>query len=264
MIESAARTAREISLPTRILLRFCRRPGTSDYPMQGVHYEAGKELQRLEKVFPGIGRDVAGKVVIDFGCGTGYQSVAFAKLGAKQVIAVEIEKPLLEMARQRATELGLSGQIRFVTEIPEGEKADMIVSQNSFEHFLDASRILARMRAALSPAGKIFVTFAPPWYAPWGAHMGFFCKLPWVQLFFAEHIVMEARSFFRSDGSRTYREAGLAQMSLRKFEAIVKQCGLRSTFQCYDCSRGLTWLQYTPLREFFVNCVSCTLSPPTK
>jgi SAM-dependent methyltransferase len=73
---------------------------------------------------------------------------------------------------------GLGDRVAFTGKIPTGMKADVIVSQNSFEHFLDAGEILAELRAALAPGGKLFVTFAPPWYAPWGAHMGIFCRAP--------------------------------------------------------------------------------------
>jgi SAM-dependent methyltransferase len=92
---------------------------------------------------------------------------------------------------------------RYEREIPGALKADVIVSQNSFEHFLDAGGILGQIRSALAPDGRLFITFAPPLYAPWGAHIAFYCRLPWVRLLFPESTVMEVRALFRPDNVRT-------------------------------------------------------------
>src|SRR5271165_3366397 len=197
---------KDLSLRGRALLRFCRPPGTSDYATSGIHYVAGEELERLEEVFPDFLGNIKGRLVIDFGCGEAYQAVAFARAGADRVVGVEIDEDRVSRGRRRIAEAGLEGTVSLERSIPLGLKADVIVSQNSFEHFLDAEEVLAQLRSALAPAGKLFVTFAPPWYAPWGAHMGFFCKLPYVQLIFPERTVMEVRSLFRSDAVRTYRE----------------------------------------------------------
>ena len=245
----------------KLLLCFCRKPGTTDYPMQGVHFEQGKELEGLELVFPGFRKRLAGKTVLDFGCGLGYQSVAFCEAGARRVIGIDINQQSLDAAAQRASSMGLNDRITFVDRLPEDLKCDAIVSQNSFEHFIDAETVLASMRSALGPDGEIFITFAPPWYAPWGAHMAFFCRLPWVHVIFPEQTVIEARSRFRSDNATSYRDLYLAQMSIRKFTRIVKRSGLRCSSLRLDCSLGMNWLRFTPLRELFVNRVSCVLTP---
>lgn len=252
---------KKLTLPARLLLCFCRKPETTDYPMHGVHFEQGKELEELEQVFPGFSKWLAGKTVLDFGCGLGYQSIAFCRVGARRVIGLDINQQALNAGAQRASSIGLNDRITFVDRLPEGLKCDAIVSQNSFEHFIDAETVLASMRSALDPNGKIFITFAPPWYAPWGGHMGFFCRLPWVQILFSEQTVIAARSRFRSDNATGYRDLHLAKMSIQKFSRIVKRSGLHCSSLRLDCSLGMNWLRFTPLREFFVNRVSCVLTP---
>jgi 2-polyprenyl-3-methyl-5-hydroxy-6-metoxy-1,4-benzoquinol methylase len=252
--------AKDLGLRGRILLRFCRPPGTADYATSGIHYVAGEELERLEEVFPDFLGNITGKLVIDFGCGEAYQAVAFARAGAGRVVGIEIDEDRVSRGHKRIAEAGLEATVSLERSIPAGLKADVIVSQNSFEHFLDAEGILAQLRNALAPGGKLFVTFAPPWYAPWGAHMGFFCKLPYVQLIFPESTVMEVRSLFRSDNVRTYREAGLAQMSIANFEHLVKSSGFQLAYKRYDCIFQMNWLGQTPARELFVNRVSCVLT----
>ncbi len=250
-------------MSARLLMQFCRAPGTPDYTMGGVHYESGQELNLLSELFPNFRDELAGKVVIDFGCGFGYQSIACALAGAREVIGVDTNENNLRLASDNVAALpNLKGKLRFSTRVPDGVKADIIFSQNSFEHFLEPEQILASMCAALMPRGKIFIGFGPPWYAPWGAHMTFFCRLPWVHLLFSERTVMEGRSLYRSDGRRSYREAGLAQMSLGRFEKITKASGLVCLDVRYDCSKGLDFLRWTPLREFFVCYVRCVLMRP--
>lgn len=243
----------------RILRLFCRAPNVPDYAMEGIHYEQGKEITLLAELFPGLFDDLVGKRVVDFGCGLGYQSIALARAGAREVIGVDINDAALAAAEQLAIREGVTGTVRFSRSLENHLEADTIISQNSFEHFLNPEEILARMRDALAPGGRILITFSPPWHSPWGAHMGFFCRLPWIQSLFPERTVMEVRSAFRPDGARTYREAGLGQLSVGKFEAIVKRSRLRCTLLRYDCVCGLNWLRLVPLRELFINRVSCVL-----
>jgi SAM-dependent methyltransferase len=228
--------------------------------MPGAHYESGRELEELEKLFPGFREELTEKVVLDFGCGAGYQLIALCRAGASQVIGVDINPHALDVAAQMASSVGMSDSIVLAAKPPEGLKCDVILSQNSFEHFVDAEHILTIMRSALKRNGKIFITFAPPWYAPWGGHMAFFCRLPWVQILFPEKTVIEVRSRFRPTTAVTYQDLHLAKMSIRKFNRIVERSGLRCSSLCYDCVRGMNWLQFTPLRELFVNRISCVLT----
>src|SRR5262245_58482499 len=57
--------------------------------------------------------------VADIGCGAGTQSILWAELG-HQVHGLDINQPLLEMARQRATELRFSidFQLGSATKVP--------------------------------------------------------------------------------------------------------------------------------------------------
>ena len=251
---------KKLSLLARFLLCFCRRPEAPDIPLPGAHYPPGKELEELENLFFGFREELTAKVVLDFGCGDGYQLAPLCQAGARQVIAVDINQQALDVAARRVFSMGLADRVVFATKPPDGLKCDVIVSQNSFEHFVDAENILAIMRSVLKPQGKIFITFAPPWYAPWGGHMAFFCRLPWVQILFPEKTVIEVRSRFRPSSGASYQDLHLAKMSIRKFNRIVKRSGLHCSSLRYDCVRGVNWLQFTPLRELFVNRISCVLT----
>jgi SAM-dependent methyltransferase len=114
----------------------------------------------------------------------------------------------------------------------------IVISQNSMEHFEDPVKILDEMKSALNQDGKILITFAPPWFAPYGSHMHFFCKVPWINILFSERTVMKVRSNFRSDGATKYEEveSGLNKMTVTKFERIVANAKL--TFEIIAVLRG--------------------------
>ena len=136
-------------------------------------------------------------------------------------------------------------------------------SAEAFEHFLDASAVLKELEEHLKPEGRIFITFSCPWYSPWGAHMFYFTRLPWIQLLFSERVVMAIRANYRSDGARTYSECGLAKMTVAKFERITAHLGTRMEFCRCDCVHQLNFMAQIPiLRELFINRVSCILSRP--
>ncbi len=253
--EAVSESVAKPSLSTRLLLLFCHEPK----PVPMVHYDGGSALDNLLAVFPNFGEEIRGKRVVDLGCGMGYQAVAMLRAGAAWVTAIEVNGDLAAKAQARLEAEGLSSRAR-VTDSLKGESADVIVSQNSFEHFQDAEAMLSAMRAALAPGGRILLTFGPLWYAPLGSHMSFFCRLPWVNLLFPERAVMMARARYRQDGMRTYTEAGLAKMSLAKFERTMAAAGVTVEWRRYDCVKRMVFLAHVPLlRELFVNRVSCVL-----
>ena len=228
--------------------------------MVHVEYDAASALSIMHAVFPDIEQLVKGRRVIDFGCGYGYQAVAYARAGARSVIGIELDTHRAALSEALATRSGVADRVTIQSKLSGGEQADLIISQNSFEHFLEPEAILRELQRSLACGGRILITFGPPWFAPTGAHMAFFCRLPWVQLLFSEQTIMEARSLFRFDGASTYREAGLGQMSVMRFEAVVKQSGMRLVWRRYDCVKGLNLLRLLPgVRELAVNRISCIL-----
>ena len=110
------------------------------------------------------------------------------------------------------------------------------------------------------------ITFSPPWYAPYGSHMHFFTKVPWVNLLFSEATVMAVRACYRADGARRYEsvEGGLNKMSVGKFERIVSSAGLQFVYRSDDGVRGMDAVTHIPfVRELLTNRVTCTLTSPS-
>jgi SAM-dependent methyltransferase len=253
------------SLAERLLLLLSRKPGTDDYQAGQDHWAVDDALSQLHRSFPNFLTTIAGKEILDFGCGTGYQSTALARMGAKHVVGLDTNTVLLERARELSRELDLTAKVKFINRLakPLESNFDVVISQNSMEHFPDPVQALEQMKSALRPEGKILITFGPPWFAPYGSHMHFFTKVPWVNLVFKEETVMKVRARFRHDGAMRYEEveSGLNKMTVAKFERTVSAAGLQIKHRRYDCVRHLNVFQKLPLvRELFVNEISCVLA----
>jgi SAM-dependent methyltransferase len=201
-------------LQYRILKRIAPRdPGNHAGSFQGdfkIQTLLGREL--LEHI--------RGKVVIDFGCGGGIEAVEFARRGARRVIGIDIREEVLEPARKYAAAEGLAQLCTFTTSTTE--RADVIVSLDSFEHFADPSGVLRIMDDLLLPDGQVIYSFGPTWYHPLGGHL--FSVFPWAHLLFSESALLRWRSTFKNDGATRFDEVagGLNQMTIRKFVRLVE------------------------------------------
>jgi len=254
-----------MKLSERILFSLSRAPQTRDYDLAREDWSVDNALHILAGAFPDFPRLIAGKKILDFGCGWGYQAVALIKQGARQVVGLDTYLKSLEKARHLAQAHGLTEkQVQFTDKLEQSDRGafDIVISQNSMEHFVEAVKIVQEMKLALHPAGRLLITFGPPWYAPYGSHMQYFTKLPWVNLLFDEATVMNVRANFRKDGAKKYEEveAGLAKMSVGRFERLVSQCGMKVQYKKYECVKGFDFLGRLPvLRELFINHVNCAL-----
>lgn len=194
--------------------------------------------------------------VIDYGCGEGFQSTAMAKAGAAEVLGVETEDARLEPARRMAK--GLTN-ISFTTKAPEDGGFNVAISLNSFEHFVKPAQNLQELGAAVRNGGRILIIFGPPWLAPYGSHMHFFTRCPWINTLFSEKTVFRVRSLYRNDDAKTY-SPGLNRMTLRKFRQLIDESGLQLDFLRHRTIKNLALIGALPgVRELLVNQVTCVL-----
>ena len=236
-----------------LLTRIAPREQDSGYP-KPTAYAGKSKLQALlgERFFD----EIRGKVVIDFGCGTGAQAVEMAQHGARRVLGIEIRESLLQTARARAEAAGVGDRCAFMTS-PD-EPADVVVSLDSFEHFADPAHILRVMDTYLAPHGRVIASFGPTWYHPLGGHL--FAVFPWAHLLFTEQALLRWRGRFRpGQQARTITDCGLNKMTLARFERLVEQSPFR--FARYEPRpiRGLKVLSLPVLREFGTSVITCTL-----
>lgn len=229
--------------------RCCSEPDSTDF--------------KIEAAFGGQLKDaLAGKTVIDFGCGDGQQAVAMAAAVPDcRVIGLDIQQKHLDRSRQRAEQSGI--QDRCVFAMDTEERADLIVSFDAFEHFSDPLSILSIMSSLLKPDGEVLVSFGPTWLHPYGGHL--FSVFPWAHLLFTEEALIRWRARFRQDGARCFGEVegGLNQMRIAEFERLVEASPLVIDWLETVPIRGLSFLRRRVLREFGSSLVRCRLLPRT-
>lgn len=221
-------------------------------------------LRLLKTSYPNLDALARGARVLDYGCGFGDQAAALVSEYGAIVTGLETDPEHLAKAKM------LHGnKVRFLNRLAPNDVFDVIVSQNAMEHYGDPAAVLSAMQQALRQGGRLLITFGPPWFAPYGHHMQFFCKLPWLNLLFPESAVMKVRAQFRNDGARRYEEvqSGLNRMTLRKFEGLVRDGGFDVVRQQYTGVHGWNFLTRVPvLRELFTVHVTVELKrgPPAQ
>jgi len=223
--------------------------------LSGSSYRGRSKIETL------LGKDfwrcIEGKVVIDFGCGTGGDAIEMLRHGPRKVIGVDIQERFLEQARMQARSAGVSARCEFVQ--TPSETADVIVALDSFEHFANPEAVLQTMSRMLAADGRVIVAFGPTWFHPFGGHL--FSVFPWSHLLFTEKAQIRWRATFKSDGATRFHEVegGLNQMTIRRFEQLVAASDFE--FEDFNCVpiRKLKWLANPLTREFTTALVRCKL-----
>src|SRR5207245_9514937 len=148
------------------LLRHFGRHAAQGDPCDGGAYRDGSKLEWM--FGPGVWTAVAGKVVIDVGCGVGKEAIEFAQHGARQVIGIDIREKVLTLALAAAETAGVSDRCLFCTHI--NDQADVIISLDAFEHFDDPEKILLIMSGLVKTTGCVDIAAGPTWFRSGGAN----------------------------------------------------------------------------------------------
>ncbi|WP_433006616.1 class I SAM-dependent methyltransferase [Kribbella sp. CA-294648] len=126
----------------------------------GEYEGTGEVLLPVSEVVVGMSEPLAGRRVVDLGCGTGNAALLAAGRGAV-VTGVDPAKRLVEVARKRAAERGLQAEflVGDAGSIPvEDRAADLLLSVFAVIFAPDARAAIAEMTRVTAPDGVIRLT----------------------------------------------------------------------------------------------------------
>lgn len=213
------------SLSTFIRLAKKRIDSQKDY-LEFERFQGGL----LCKYLSGHGIMIAGKRVLDVGCGFGGYSMALIEQGAS-VFGIDLEHYHTSEFTQRV--IADANQIPFHT-----SSFDLVLCSSLIEHVPNPKHLLNEIIRVLNPQGVLYLSF-PPFYSPKGGHQFSpfhylgerialklfqtvkrrYLKIPWVR----DRMVSEPKSY-----SDSFTNWGLYQMTIKKAEMLIKNTPLET------------------------------------
>ena len=136
--------------------------GTSTGPVNALVNGLFRKSMRLryEKTLEGCD-PIAGRSVLDIGCGPGHYSVQLAKRGAGRIVGVDFAEGMLEIARKHAAAEGMADKCEFIKADffthQFGQPFDYVIVMGFMDYVEDAKAAVRRILELT--AGKAFFSF---------------------------------------------------------------------------------------------------------
>jgi len=192
--------------------------------------EAGSFLESY-----GAKGTVAGRRVLDLGCGLGARTLAAARAGAVEVVGIDNDAEkihrALEEARRSATQ-GVAFAVQSGSELAFAKgRFDVVLLLDVIEHLGEPAAVLCECARILREGGRVLVGF-PPYRSPWGGHLFSHVPVPWVHLLFRDREVLDLWREVHAEAAAR----GEVRCSSRRARAIIEA---ESTAALWDCN-GMT------------------------
>ena len=137
------------------------------------------------------------KIIVDYGCGFGYDSLFVLQNGAKHIYCLEVSKKRLKQSEELHISHGFKN-VTYInnTNIKDLQKkiinhtVDMIFSRDVMEHVPSPFDMLESMNLIIKSEGEIYIGFSPLYKSPYGPHFGSKCRYPWIHLIFSEKTIL--------------------------------------------------------------------------
>jgi SAM-dependent methyltransferase len=119
--------------------------------------DSRRELHRVLQARGGV----AGRRVLDYGCGNGLWATYFALRGAAQVVGFDLAEVGVRRGMQRARTQGLDSRLQFLcadaSNLPlQTSSFDLVIGHGVIHHVIKYPRVFEEIHRVLRPGGKAF------------------------------------------------------------------------------------------------------------
>ncbi|HKP27139.1 MAG TPA: methyltransferase domain-containing protein [Dongiaceae bacterium] len=185
------------------------------------------------------GIDLAGKHVLDIGCGIGGIEQVLVSLGAAKVTAIDVAAPLVALARKRFTDPRITFQeVEPEKSLPFPDASfDVVFTKDAWLHVLDKPALLREVHRVLKPGGQLAGGDWMKGPEPFSADMLYFIELegiPYHPATLAEYGLMLHEIGFEDvrlqDLNEWYRDLGrqeYARMKGELFDLMTEKLGTK-------------------------------------
>ena len=120
---------------------------------------AAGEWHQLKPLFPPL----AGKTVLDLGCGYGWHCRFAAEQGAVKVLGLDLSRKMIEEANRRNAEKRIEYRVCGIEEYEYPEnKWDCVVSNLALHYIADLDKIFQKVYQTLKPGGNFLFNIEHP------------------------------------------------------------------------------------------------------
>jgi SAM-dependent methyltransferase len=210
--------------------------------------------EQLLPILKSVGCDLAGKRLLDFGCGTGSSSVVFAEAGAT-VTGLEPDVISLDVAEQRVADLGLSDRIQLHA-IPylagadarlplASDQFDVAMLMGVLEHMLPAERgqCVREIHRLLKPGGTIVIYDTPNRFFPFDHHTTQLFGIGFLPMRLAYWYACKRGRIDKSSGFTGFLRRGATGISRGTLDRLFQKPAwvLRSEREDHAVANELAW-----------------------
>ena len=261
--------AGQLSFRARLLHRleaFFAPVSAPQEPGEHASYEYAKAAGSFQKLADEIG-GLAGKRVLDFGCGWGGETVWLAER-AGEAVGCDIDPQSIADAQRFKSKMGRANVSFTLIENDRLDCADVsfdaVFSTNVFEHVMQPQRMLGEIRRVLKPGGSFLSTFGPLFYSPLNYHLPWVTQVPWAHLLFGLGPMIELRNTLRPPiAVSSWKQTGLNGITYHKFAAAARSAGLTAVRLKRIPVRQMTALAHLPgIGNLFTFGIDCHLTRP--
>ena len=126
---------------------------------QGLNYKDLFEQPAMRRLLP----DVAGKRVLDIGCGYGHNCLEFAQKGAQRVLGIDLSEKMLAVARSESAHPNIEYRRMDMADLSQLNPGyDLIYSSLAFHYAADFGALAADIVRLLNPGGQLLYSQEHP------------------------------------------------------------------------------------------------------